>query len=107
MDRALFPIPSSGNTRIIPVGANSLDLRDHPAGRLPTSSLVEESFVLDQWLLARPSHRTRQKFGNVPLQAVVRRDADGVLHAPLLQRLVRIPGQANHDSGVIPITVPK
>ena len=65
-----------------------LDLGHHPPRRPPTGCLVEEAFVPHDRLVAWSSHRARQQLRDVPLQAVVGRDADRVLHAPLLQRLV-------------------
>jgi hypothetical protein len=71
-----------------------LHLRPHSAGGLPARGLVEESLVLDQGLLTRSSHRARQQFGNVPLQALVGWDANCIFHAPLLQRLIDLgPGK--------------
>ena len=60
----------------------------HAAGLLPARCLVEKTLVLHQRLDAGPSHRSRQQLRDVPLQAVVGRDADRVRDAPLLQRLV-------------------
>src|SRR5450759_80338 len=65
-----------------------LRLRHHPSGRLPTSRLVEKALVPDHWFMTGPSYRPRQQLRDVLLQAVVRLDADGILHAPLLQGLV-------------------
>ena len=60
----------------------------HPSGRLPTRGLVQKALVLDLRFLAGPAHRTFQQLLDVPLQVFVGRYADGVLHAPLLQRFV-------------------
>src|ERR1017187_4271806 len=65
-----------------------LHLRHHPPRRLPTRCLVEKTLVPDHRLMARPSHRPRQQLRNVPLQALVSRDADSVLNTPFLQRFV-------------------
>ena len=65
-------------------------LRHHPSGRLPTLGLVQKPLVLHQRLCTGPSHRTRQQFGNVSFQVVIGRNADGVLHAPILQRFVNL-----------------
>ena len=65
-----------------------LYLRHHPSGRLPSGCLVQQSLVFDQRFLAGPAHRARHQFGNISFQVVVRRNANGVLHAPLLQRLI-------------------
>src|SRR5713226_3420161 len=62
-----------------------LHLRHHPPRRLTTGRLVEKALVPDHWLVARSPHAPRQQFRNVPLQALVGRYADGILHAPLLQ----------------------
>ena len=71
-----------------------LHLCYYAARRLPTGGLVEEPFVLDQRLLARPSYRTRQQFGDVPLQTLVGRDSNSIFHATLFQRLVHLrPGE--------------
>ena len=65
-----------------------LYLRHHPSGRLPSGCLVQKSLVFDQRFLAGPAHRARHQFGNISFQVVVRRNANSVLHAPLLQRLI-------------------
>jgi len=56
-----------------------LHIRDHPPGHLPARILIYEPHVPDQGLLARPSRRTRQQFGKVPLLALLGRDAVGYL----------------------------
>ena len=38
--------------------------------------------------MTRSSDRPRKQLGNIPLQVLIGRDADGVLHAPVLQGLV-------------------
>src|SRR5882762_2245886 len=65
-----------------------LHLRYYSPRHLPTGRLVEKALVPDHGLVARSSHRARQQLRNVPLQVLVGRYADGVLHSPLLQRLV-------------------
>ena len=65
-----------------------LHLRHHPPRCLPTRCLVKEALVPDHWLVTRSSHWPRQQLRDVPLQAVIGRDANGILHVPLLQRLV-------------------
>src|ERR1019366_4349724 len=65
-----------------------LHLRHYSSCGLPTRRLVEEALVPDQRFVARSSHWPRQQLRDVALQAVVGGDANGILHAPLLQRLV-------------------
>ena len=65
-----------------------LDLGHHPPRFGPTRRLIEETLVPDHRLVAWSSHWPRQQLRDIPLQAVVGRDADGLFHAPLLQRLV-------------------
>src|SRR5450759_442583 len=65
-----------------------LYFRHHTPRRIPARGLVEEAFVPDHRLVAWSSHWPRQQLRDVALQAVVGRDADGVLRAPLLQRFV-------------------
>jgi hypothetical protein len=65
-----------------------LDLRHQLPRRVPARCLVREVFVADHRLVAGPPNEARQQPGNFPFQAVVGRDADGVLHIPLFQRLV-------------------
>src|ERR1035437_9754902 len=65
-------------------------LRNYPSGCLPTLGLVQKALVLDQRFLAGPAYRARQQFRNVPLQVVVGRNANRVLHASLLQRLISL-----------------
>ena len=47
-----------------------------------------KTLVPDHRLVAGPPRRARQQFGDVPLQALVCGDVDGVPHVPLFQRLV-------------------
>jgi Transposase DDE domain group 1 len=49
---------------------------------------VEKAHVPDRRFVAGPSHWPGQQLDNVPLQVVVERKANGVLHVPLFQRLV-------------------
>src|SRR6266849_4271274 len=65
-------------------------LRHHPPRPLPTGRLVEKALVPDHWLVARSPHAPRQQLRNVPLQALVGRYSDGILHAPLLQRFLNL-----------------
>ena len=54
-----------------------LHLRHYPPRRLPTDRLVEKALVPDHRLMTGPSYRPRQQLRDVPLQAVVGRDAVG------------------------------
>src|SRR2546426_4974814 len=65
-----------------------LHLRYYSPRHLPTGRLVEKALVPDHWLVARSADGTRQQLRNVPLQVLVGWYADGVLHSPLLQRLI-------------------
>src|SRR5450432_1408739 len=65
-----------------------LQLRHYSPRHLPTGRLVEKALVPDHWLVARSSRGSRQQLRNVPLQVLVGWYADGVLDAPLLQRLI-------------------
>jgi hypothetical protein len=47
-----------------------------------------ETLVPDERLAAGPTHRTKQDIGDLPLEILVGRDADRVLDAACLQRLV-------------------
>jgi hypothetical protein len=67
-----------------------LDLRHHPPGHRPTRRLIEKAFVPHHRLVARPSHRPGQQLRNLPLQIVVRREANGVLHVTFFQRFVQL-----------------
>jgi len=76
-----------------------LHARDDPPHCLPTGRLVETALLPDHRLVARSSHGPRQPRSNIPLQAVVGRKADGVLHTSLFQGFVDLrPG----ESGVGP-----
>jgi len=53
--------------------------------RVITSHLehrIEKGLVPDHRSVTRSADRTRLQLRDVPLQAVVRRNADGALHAP-------------------------
>src|SRR5258708_14401184 len=65
-----------------------LHLGYHTPRRLPTGGLVEKALVPDHWLVAWASHWTGQQICDVPLQALIGPDADGVLHTAILQCLV-------------------
>src|ERR1019366_3130827 len=65
-----------------------LDFRHDPSGRGPAVRLVVETLVPDERLAAGPTHRTKQDIGDLPLEILVGRDADRVLDAACLQRLV-------------------
>src|ERR1039457_258083 len=67
-----------------------LHFRHDPSRCLPARGLVEEALVPYHGLVAWPSHRARQQLRDVALQAVIRRYANGILHASLLQRLVNL-----------------
>jgi hypothetical protein len=66
------------------------NLRHHSPGYRPTRRLIEKTFESKHWPLAWPSHWPRQQLPNVPLQMVVRRKADRVLHITFFQRLVEL-----------------
>jgi len=65
-----------------------LDLRHHPPRRRPTGGLVPKALVPDHRLVTGSSYGPRQQLRDVPLQAVIGRDPDGVPHIPLFQGLV-------------------
>ena len=51
---------------------------------------LEKTLEPNHRLVARPSHWPRQQLRDVPLQIVVRRNADRILHLPFFQRLVQL-----------------
>jgi hypothetical protein len=67
-----------------------LDLRHHPPGYRPARRLIEKAFESNTGFVAWPSHWPRQQLSNVPLQIVVRRKAERVLHVTFFQRLVEL-----------------
>ena len=63
-------------------------LGDNPSGRGPALRLIVETLEAHQGRAARPSRRTKQNLLDLQLQALVRRHADGIVHAALLERVV-------------------
>ena len=66
-----------------------LHLRHHPPRRFPTGRLVEKALVPDHGFMIGPSYRSRQQLRDIPLQAVVRRDANGPLELSPCTRSLR------------------
>jgi IS66 C-terminal element len=66
-----------------------LDLRHHPPGYRPTGRLIEKAFEAKDRPLAWPPHRSSQQLPDVPVQILVGRKADRVLHVSFFQRLVQ------------------
>src|ERR1700677_3809774 len=67
-----------------------LDLTRRPPVYRPTHRLMEKTFEPKHRLMAWPSHWPRQQLPNVPLQIVVRRKADRILHVTFFQRHVEL-----------------
>src|ERR1700680_1065564 len=65
-----------------------LHLRHYSPRRFPTGRLVQKALVPDHWFMTGAAQGTLQQFRKVPLQILVGRYADGILHAALLQRFV-------------------
>ena len=71
-----------------------LHLSDNPSGPGPALRLIGETLVAYQGLAAWPSRRAKHNVFDVPLQALVRRYADRIIHVALLERLIdRRPGE--------------
>jgi hypothetical protein len=70
--------------------AMEFDFRHYSPGHRPTRRLIEKTFESKHRLVARPSHWPRQQLRNVPLQIVIGRKADRVLHVAFFQRLIEL-----------------
>ena len=62
----------------------------HPPRRRPTGGLVEKTLVPHDWFVTGTPHWARQQFRHIPFQALIGRDADGVLQAPAFQRFINL-----------------